>query len=376
MKRRPIQRSTLGVLLLSLLGLALTVLLFAVAPQDAAETSDIAESTATASPMGVTPPRAFLRGMTVTCPRSGQIWGTPEMSQALDQLRPLGVEWVAIHPYARIGRDGTVSFRPAATSEFLTAAVERVRASGMKLFWKPHLAYWGNFSWRGEIDFGDDEAAWDRFFQSYREFIADQASFAESHGVPLLAVGVELEGSVRFETRWRAVVAAVRKVYRGEITYAANWDRSAAVPFWDAVDLIGVQAYFPLSEAPNPPAAALAAGWESHLEGLRELSRRFSNKPVLFTEIGYNRSAGAARQPWDYSTEDTPDNRALRQRLIAVALESLEEEPVVRGVFWWKWMPGHSAGRSNFSMRDPEAQEALVRAWGPPARPGSAAKAK
>ncbi|MCB1037793.1 MAG: hypothetical protein KDD47_28425 [Acidobacteria bacterium] len=352
------KKSPVGTILLTAVAVASTVLLFAAAPEDSREAAALPP--APADLRG----GAFLRGMTITCPRAGQIWGSPFMSEALDQLRPLGVEWVSIHPYARIERDGTVRFRPASSSEFLASSVERVRNGGMRLFWKPHLAYWGNFTWRGEIDFGSDAEAWSRFFETYREFIVDQATFAQAQGVPLFAVGVELEGSVRFEEQWRAILAAVRRVYHGEITYAANWDRLESVPFWDAVDLIGVQAYFPLSEAQDPTEGDLRAGWSGHLQRLRHLSQHFADKPVLFAEIGYNRSSLAARTPWDYASQDTVEARALRQRLIAVALDSLEREPYVRGLFWWKWMPGPSAGRSNFSMRDPEAMEALARTWG------------
>ncbi len=353
MKQRPA-----GTFALTIFAVVSTALLFAAAPNEGSPEA------AAPRPTGKTEPTRFMRGMTITCPRAGAIWGSSHMSDALEQLRPLGVEWIAIHPYARIERNGTVRHRPAASLSYLASSVERVRTGGMKLFLKPHLSYWGNFTWRGEIDFGEDPRAWERFFNSYREFIVDQARFAEAHDVPILSVGVELEGSVRHEGEWRKILAAVREVYRGQITYSANWDRLESVPFWDAVDLIGVQAYFPLSEEPNPSAAVLEAGWKGHLAGLRELSHRHGDKPVLFAEIGYNRASDAARAPWNYSTQDSAENRALRQRLMTVALDRLEEEPYVRGVFWWKWMPGRSAGRSNFSMRDPEAIEALTHAWG------------
>lgn len=329
------------------------------------------------------PKRTFLRGMTVTCPRHGEIWGSPAMGDALDQLRGLGVDWVAIHPYARIERDGTVRHRPAAGTGYLGRAVDISRAHQIGLFWKPHLAYWGNYEWRGEIGFGDDEAAWQRFFGSYREFIVDQATFAAQAGVPLFAVGVELEKTVHREAQWREVIAAVRQVYAGEITYAANWDGVEKVTFWDAVDVIGVQAYFPLTDGPltdgpladgsldAAPArelqAEVEASWDRHLAQLEALSRNHGGVPVLFTEIGYNRSPQAASEPWSYHVEDNPQTRALRVQLMDTALRRAQQAPFVSGLFWWKWMPGRSAGRSNFSMRDAEALDVLQRHWAAPA---------
>jgi len=304
-----------------------------------------------------------MHGMTVTCPRAGQIWGSGAMRSTLDRLAALGVDWVAIHPYAWIGRDGEVTFRPAADAGYLHRAVALAHDAGMALFWKPHLGYWGSFAWRGDIAFGDDEAAWRRFFDSYRAFIVDQARFAARAHVPLFAVGVELEATMHREADWRRVIAAVRAVYPGRLIYAANWDGIARVPFWDALDLIGVQAYFPLSEAAAPSPSDLIGGWQRHLEPLRRLSARHGGKRVVFTEIGYNRSVLAARQPWDDQVQDSAAGRALRRKLIEVALAVTEHDPLFAGLFWWKWMPGSARG-SNFSMRDAEALEALGRAWG------------
>lgn len=328
------------------------------------------------------PKEGFLRGMTITCPRSGQIWGTQAMAEALAEVRSLGVQWVAIHPYARIGRDGSVGFRPADAGPggdgTLARAVAMSRQQGLKMFWKPHLAYWGNFAWRGEIQFGDDEAAWKRFFEGYRGWILDQAAFAEAQGLPLFAVGVELDATAHREEEWRQVIAEVRKVYKGHITYAANWDTFEKVPFWDAVDLIGVQAYFPLSSADDPSRQELTAGWRQALTQLAAHSRRIGSegsgaKRVLFTEIGYNRAPNAAREPWDYHVDDTPAHRRLRQRLMETAIEVLEQDPLVAGLFWWKWMPGSSPHRSNFSMRDPEARAVLQDAWGAEPAPSAVA---
>ena len=43
------------------------------------------------------------------------------------------------------------------------------------------------------IEFGEDEAAWRRFFASYRDFIVDQAKFAERHEIEMFSIGIEYE---------------------------------------------------------------------------------------------------------------------------------------------------------------------------------------
>ena len=306
----------------------------------------------------------FIRGVIVSCPRFGEIWGSPAMAESVRALGALGAEWISIHPYAGVRRSGEVRHWKAAETGYLARAVEIVRGEGMKLFWKPHLAYWGSFEWRGAIDFGDDAEAWKRFFAGYEAFIVDQAHFAQAAGAELFAVGVELERTTRFEADWRRILERVRSVYRGRLLYAANWDSLDRVPFWDAVDLIGVHAYYPLSGSDDPSADEIRRGWDEPLAALETLSGKHGGKPILFAEIGYNRSRDAARTPWEYRMSDSPEARALRRRLMDVALERVEAAPHVEGMFWWKWIPGDWRHDRDFSMRDAEARDALAARWG------------
>lgn len=325
----------------------------------AAAPATLADTTAVSDAPAELP---FLRGMTVSCPGYGQIWGSSTMDRSLVELADLGVQWVAIHPYAGVRQDGSIEFQPAVRTGYLERAVKLAKKRQIELFWKPHLAYWGSFEWRGAIEFGDNENRWRRFFDQYRAFIVDQARFAEAAGVKVFSVGLEYEATTGREKEWRHILAEVRKVYHGKITYSANWDRLDKVPFWDAVDLIGVQAYFPLSNEDDPSRESLQRGWQAPLRRLQELSKRY-DKPVLLAEIGYDISPEAARQPWLTQSRNNAANRALRLRLMDVALETLEAQDFIAGMFWWKWIPGQR-GHRDFAMQPPEVQDVLKRAWG------------
>lgn len=300
-----------------------------------------------------------MKGMNVSCAGWGLEWGSREMDASLSELRGLGVEWIAIHPYAQIELDGSIRSREpldGSAPEYLVRAAKYVRARGQKLFYNPHLAYWGRYSWRGEISYGSNEGAWARFFKDYRSFIVAQARFAEELGAPLFGIGVELDGTVH-RPEWRELIRAVRKVYRGRITYAANWDSFTKVPFWGELDDIGVQAYFPVA------GTDARESWAPHLAALREVSLRWDRR-VIFTEIGYNRTPKAATEPWLEVMDDTPAARELRERLMVGALEVLESnQDLVRGAFWWKWIPGFAPWEKDFRMRDDEARRALRRFW-------------
>ena len=54
---------------------------------------------------------APVRGITISTHRGGQDWGSDRMPEALAAIRTLGANWVAIHPYARVGGDGSVRTR-------------------------------------------------------------------------------------------------------------------------------------------------------------------------------------------------------------------------------------------------------------------------
>ena len=300
-----------------------------------------------------------MKGMTVSCPGYGRIWGSETMRATLEELSGLGVTWTAVHPYAAVGRDGRIRAHPAEETGYLPACAKIAAATGQHLFWKPHLAYWGSFEWRGDIHF-EDAAAWDRFFADYRAFIVDQARFAEARQLPLFSIGVEYKRTLGHEARWRSIIEDVRRVYRGPITYSANWDEVEHVPFWDALDLIGVQFYFPLSAGPEPSVSELVKAWDAPLARLAALSKAHRGREVVLTEIGYARSRLAAKEPWRPDLDASDPAVALRSRLMAAAFTRLAGAPHLRGAFWWKWIPGPDAWDRDFSMKDPEARAALI----------------
>lgn len=308
----------------------------------------------------------FMRGMTVSCPRYGQIWGSDEMREAMRRMAKVGIAWTAVHPYAGVRTDGTIKSTPAEKTGYLDGCVKIAAAEKQRLFWKPHLAYWGSFKWRGAITFSTAEA-WKRFFTGYKAFIVDHARFAEKHQLPLLSIGIEYQKTLGHESAWRDIIKAVRKVYRGPLTYAANWDEAGRVPFWKELDYIGVQAYFPLSAAANPSTKQLVAAWQGPIDQLKSLSKANQDRPVVFTEIGYPRGLSAAKEPWKPAQDDSKAAIELRSRLFAAAFARLSAEPLIKGAFWWKWIPGSNRWDADFSMKDPESEAALKQHWGPKA---------
>lgn len=316
---------------------------------------------------------AEVRGMTISTRTMGSEWGSDGFEAELDRLQALGVNWVAIHPYAGIRGDGTVRFTehdPDDPPAYLARPIAAAHARGMRILVKPHLAYWGSpFSWRGEIRF-EDEAADARFWSGLRAWTVNLAEVTRA--ADAFVVGTELELQVAREAEWRGLIAEVRAVTDAHLTYSANWDGVERVPFWDALDVIGVQAYFPLvaDAGPDgiPSSGDLRAAWEPHLARLEALSER-TGRDVFFAELGYDRSETTHERPWIGAPRRTTPSAAavtLQLRCLDVAFDVFEEQADwLHGGFLWKWfVPGSRRGGSTDFQLDNEAARGLLsRRW-------------
>ena len=105
----------------------------------------------------VVPPRdaRVVHGMTISCQTWGWEWGSDGFADELGDLSRLGVNWVAIHPYAAIRADGRVEpfrglrgagpgFDPDHPPEWITRPIREAHARGLSILVIPHLAYWGS----------------------------------------------------------------------------------------------------------------------------------------------------------------------------------------------------------------------------------------
>ncbi len=307
-------------------------------------------------------PLPFLKGVTVSCQTGGREWQTPEMAQTLDELRSLGANAIAIHPYARIKEDGHVTFRVVDDNRHISVPLEWARERGLNVMLIPHIAYWRTkFTWRGEINFERAEE-WDTFFADYETWIVEMAKLAQAHGAAVFCVGLEFTHAEKFPDRWRKIIKAVRAVYSGKITYGANHDSYAQVQFWDALDYIGVLAYFPLTKSADPSLVELRAAWQKRCAELERFSREH-NRQFLFVEIGYNENSRAAAEPWSFNTGGA-NAAAIQERCVEAALELTGRHSFLAGMFLWKWFPEidwHE--EDDFRLQTPAIKALIAKHW-------------
>jgi hypothetical protein len=242
---------------------------------------------------------------------------------------------------------------------------ERAQELGMGIIMKPQIWIRGG-KWTADIDF-DSEELWTQWEKDYRDYILQTAALAEEIAAEVLIIGTELSNPVRERPEFfRSLIGDVRTLFSGNLTYGANWHEDYEhVTFWEDLDYIGVQAYFPISDSENPTAEELREGWDSHIGDLEAVSNRVG-LPILFTEIGYRSVHYAASEPWRWPSRDErvePDF-ALQAELFDAFFESVWDRPWFGGAILWKLYPG-SARRSHDVDFTPQGKpaELVIRRW-------------
>lgn len=226
---------------------------------------------------------------------------------------------------------------------------------------KPHLWLdWGSYTGDHGFDSNDD---WLRFEEDYRSYILEFARMSEELQLPVFCIGTELERSVIERPRfWIALIDEIRKVYSGQLTYAANWDNYTQITFWGELDFIGVDAYFPLDSSSTPKHPALLRGWKKWHDELKSVSEQF-NRPVIFTEWGYRSADHAADEPWACNERDKSVNLAAQATAYSALLETVEDAPWFAGGFVWKWFPEHDrvggAENNRYTPQNKPAEKVL-----------------
>src|SRR5690348_4199584 len=101
--------------------------------------------------------------------------------------------------------------------------------------------------WRGVIH----PEVWEDWWDSYREMLHHYDTVAEKHHAEVFVVGSELVSTEGQIEEWTRTIRQVRKDFHGQITYSANWDHYTTVPFWDQLDLMGMNSYYKLGKTNN-----------------------------------------------------------------------------------------------------------------------------
>ena len=226
-----------------------------------------------------------------------------------------------------------------------------MRSAGFKLFIKPHV--WINETedgkWRSDI-FPTSAENWEVWKASYQDFILRYARLAQAGGAEMFCIGTEFSRlSTEKPNFWKALIQEVRQVYKGKITYAANWyEEYERITFWEDLDYIGIQAYFPLAEEEFPSVKQVSDGWNAYLPTMKNLARQH-NRKIIFTEIGYKSTSDSAITPWewlDYPESGKVFSAETQANCYAAFFEKVWPKKWFEGVHIWQM-------RSDYLHREP-----------------------
>lgn len=253
----------------------------------------------------------------------------------------------------------------------LLAAAQRARDAGMQVMLTVKVVCQGcpgdSARWRGLLRPADREA----FFASYRQMSNHYAELAERAGAVLYFPASEMNSLQGDTEQWRQVILESRTRFSGKIGYEINWDALDGVDFWDDVDVAGVSAYFPLSDAQRPTLPELLRAWRvnateawEETDWVAEL-REFADshgKPVMFGEIGYQSANQATQRPFIQEKVDRYEPQLQADAYQAV-LTTFEAEPWWIGAIWWEWkITGGGTFDLDYSPRGKLAEQ-LLREW-------------
>ena len=249
------------------------------------------------------------------------------------------VNAISLIPYAFVKMENaSVSYNHKRQwwGESTTGIKECIRKSHshqMKVMLKPHL--WINHQfYTGNLDFVTI-AEWENWEADYEKYILEFAHIAQDEKVDLFCFGTELRNPIAKRPQyWTELIIKIKKIYTGKLTYAANWDDYDKVPFWDQMDFIGIDGYFPLSDKENPTVDELKKDWQKHILKM-DLTQKKWNKKILFTEFGYRNSNFATQEPWK-ENQSTLNNKAQATAFDAL-FNSLNHQKWYAGGFAWKW---------------------------------------
>lgn len=290
---------------------------------------------------------------------------------ALQALRAAGGDAISVTPFGYLQSTQRPDFLQrsdglgAENDESLLATLQFARALGMRVMLKPHLWVGGSPSgWPGDIQMNSAQE-WHKFLSYYERWLRHYALLAELYDFDSLCLGVEMVHATRgHETQWRAMIHRMRGLYSGPMVYAANWgEEFERLNFWNELDAIALNCYYPLSEKENARDAELLAGANQIADKVAAVARKYQ-KSVLLTEIGFCSRPGAWVQP-HRDERRAPVDEESQRRCYEAIYKAFSGREWLAGIYWWKWPTDLSDGGPQDNQFTPngKAAEQVVARW-------------
>lgn len=306
----------------------------------------------------------FQKGMGyVTWSAEGYL--TEGSDASLEKLKQLGTTWISIlvtwyqtDPWS----SDIHKTQKTPSDEAVIHVIKKAHDLGMKVMLKPHLDLLdkSDGSWRGEIGCLK-ESGWDEWFTKYNNFLNYYIKIANKEKVEMICIGTELSCTATVKGYlWEEMIKKIRGKYKGLLTYAAHWDRYQDIRFWNSLDFVGINAYFPLTDKQRPTYDELLQGWTKWVAQMEEFQEKV-NMPIIFPEIGCNSADGSAIRPWEHISRSEV-NLKIQEDYYKALINTFWNKEWFYGTYWWYWGTNiRMGGRYNrgFTPQNKPAQNVL-----------------
>jgi hypothetical protein len=241
----------------------------------------------------------------------------------------------------------------------IVLGIEQLHAAGLAAIVKPHV--WVPQSWAGAIEL--EAATEDGWYSAYSEVLQKIAVTAEQSKAEVLVVGTELRG-VSGSDRWESIIAEVRKVFSGKITYVAHGASEAEeISFWPQLDAVAVSLYPILGAADDSKKWDIAITDE--LDRVQAVAQKYE-KPVWVAEIGIRSAEGATERPWESAEERvSKSDMALQAEVLKHWLIAIEARQI-QDVWIWRWFTDPDGGGeedTDFTVQNKDAEDVVAIFW-------------
>src|ERR1051326_8554976 len=312
-------------------------------------------------------------------------------SDAVGELAAqIGNDWIALTVFEYQRNDTASDIAPnvsgrnpvtdsvwstSSTEDDLREGIRQARLHGMKVMLKPQVDLYTGV-WRAAIR-PDGQGHWVR---SYTAIILKYARIAAETNAEMLCIGTEFVVGTQsgYSAQWRTVIDSIRHHYTGKLTYAANWSGASdfgisnpefeQVEFWNSLDYIGIDSYYPLTDARTdaiPSFNSSITRMAAHDLEIASIANRF-HMSVIITETGIQSVKGSLASPWDFSlgaAAGAIQDTSAQEFYYRVMIDALGKQQWCAGMFWWNWesVPSSNAA-TNYTPQNKAAARTL-RQW-------------
>jgi len=273
------------------------------------------------------------------------IWSdvAPSTPKDFEFVEATNANWISLQPYGVVMTDTTgVEFNrtdiwECSSFEGLIKNITTAHELGYYVFIKPHIIvkYDGAGIWSGNLKLNTEEK-WNIYENSYSRYVLALAQISDSLNVEMLSLGTELGNFPHKRTAvWKQLIADVRSVYSGALTYCANFDAYTKFPFWKEMDLIGIDAYFTVDHSRKTSLDKCREGWKPIAKKLKAYSELLGKK-ILFTEFGYTSTDYCGNKPFG-GHGSAEVNLVAQANAYRAVFDTFWDEPWFAGGFSWVW---------------------------------------